>query len=246
MCDKIKVIEYDIVGSTNTEAKEYARTASDKAPILFIAHEQSAGRGRLGRSFVSCKGKGIYMSLLYFTDAELSDAVSVTTAAAVYTATAIETCIKKPMKIKWVNDVYNERGKVAGILTETTVTACGNAVIVGIGINTGAEDFPMELSNIASSIGELDLGEEKMIIDMITENILRHANDPYNREYMTEYRKRSMLDGAYVDLIRAGERIGSGKVLGISDDGGLLFLADGDDEIEIIRSGEVSVRNIKR
>ena len=97
MLGRIKAIEYECVGSTNTEAKEYAARAESFEPVLFVAREQSAGRGRLGRSFLSRRGRGIYMSLLYFTEDDLSDAVSVTTRAAVVVARAIEEVVKSPM-----------------------------------------------------------------------------------------------------------------------------------------------------
>ena len=82
MANDFKIIEYDTVGSTNAEAKVYAARAEGFSPVLFVAREQSAGRGRLGRSFLSRRGQGIYMSLLYFTDDALSDAISVTIAVA--------------------------------------------------------------------------------------------------------------------------------------------------------------------
>lgn len=242
MSRKIKTIEYDCIGSTNAEAKKYAVEADSRAPVLFVAREQSAGRGRLGRSFYSSLKGGIYMSLLYFTESALSDAVSITTAAAVFTAEAIEKATGKKMKIKWVNDIYDEHGKVAGILTETVRAGKDTAVIVGIGINTGAADFPDELNKIASSIGDVGEDGRAEMIDRIANSLLAHAEDPTSREYMVGYRERFMLEGARVDLLRAGETIARGKALGVTDDGGLVFLKDGESQSEIIHTGEVSVR----
>ena len=102
MQQDFKVIEYDCIGSTNAEAKAYAANTNSRQPVLFVAREQSAGRGRLGRSFYSRLSGGIYMSLLYFTSSSLSDAVSVTTAAAVFVAEAIERATGRKMNIKWV------------------------------------------------------------------------------------------------------------------------------------------------
>jgi len=239
---KIKTIEYDCIGSTNAEAKAYASNTNSRQPVLFVAREQSAGRGRLGRSFYSRLSGGIYMSLLYFTQSTLSDAVSVTTAAAVFTAEAIERATGRKMKIKWVNDIYNDNGKVAGILTETVKVGNSTAVVVGIGINTGKDDFPQELLGIASSIGEIDEEGRRNIVRAISGALLGHAEDPLDRGYMTGYRERFMLEGMEVDLLRAGEIIARGKVKGVTDDGGLIFLASGESEPEIIHSGEVSIR----
>ena len=182
------------------------------------------------------------MSLLYFTSSSLSDAVSVTTAAAVFVAEATERATGRKMNIKWVNDVYNDHGKVAGILTETVKVGDETAVIVGIGINTGKDDFPEELCGIASSIGEVDEESRREIILAISNALLDHAKDPLDREYMTGYRERFMLEGKEVDLLRAGEIVARGKVQGVTDDGGLIFLPFGESEPEIIHTGEISVR----
>ena len=233
---------YDRTDSTNLRAKEYAvGCCEDHTPVLFIAREQSAGRGRLGRQFLSRADSGIYMSLLYFTDTSLSDSVSVTTAAAVLVAEALENVICKRMMIKWVNDVYSQEGKVCGILTESIKVGEKNAIIVGIGINTGNVDFPEELKGIAATVGDVN-GRENEIIAHIVGELLRLADDPVSREYMTGYRKRFMLRDQYVTLYSCGEAIGEGKVLDVTDDGGLVFLPDGKTEPEIIRSGEVTVR----
>lgn len=242
MSDGLKVIEYESVGSTNAEAKEYALRVADREPVLFIAREQSAGRGRLGRSFLSRRGQGIYMTLLYFTDESLSDAISVTSAAAVVVARAIEDATGSQMKIKWVNDIYNSQGKVAGILTESVSLGATSAIIVGIGINVGDIDFPEELRGIASSIGEISEEQRREIVFKIAEGLLSHADNCTDKSFMDEYRKRSMLDGEEVELFRAGESVGIGRVEGISDDGGLIILLDGESETTVIRTGEVSVR----
>ena len=242
MQNELKIIEYKCIGSTNAEAKRYAIETESRTPVLFVAREQSAGRGRLGRSFYSSLSGGIYMSLLYFTDSALSDAVSVTTAAAAFTATAIEKVTGKEMKIKWVNDIYNERGKVAGILTETVSVGDSTAVVVGIGINTGEDSFPTELVGIASSIGVISEEQRGKVMELITDALLTHANFPQSREYMADYRARFMLSGKEVNLLRADEVITHGVVLGVTDDGGLIFRRDGSTDREIIHTGEVSVR----
>ena len=244
MClvNDLKIIEYDTVGSTNAEAKKYAARTEDHTPVLFVAREQSAGRGRLGRSFLSRRGQGIYMTLLYFTDDALSDAISVTSAAAVIVANAIENAVGAPMMIKWVNDIYDARGKVAGILAESVSLGGVNAMIVGVGINTGSGDFPEELKGIASSIGEIGEGKRKDIILSIANGLLEHSKNCTDRSFMSEYRRKSMLDGETVELFSAGESLGIGVVQGVSDDGGLVVRLDGEDGCRVLRTGEVSVR----
>ena len=236
-----RVLAYDTTDSTSSEAKRYIQNAYDLFPTLFIAKNQTAGRGRTGRDFYCREGGGIYMSLLYFSSSPISDIVSITTAASVAVALSIEECIGEKMKIKWVNDIYNNQGKVCGILVETQKIDSHYAVIVGIGINTGKDEFPSELSGIASSIGELDGKEENLILDIV-QRLLSHAQNPTDRSYMNEYRSRFMLDGAYVNLLRDGQIIENGQVLGVDDEGGLILLPDGATLPKIIKSGEISLR----
>ena len=236
-----KIFCFDSIDSTNTEAKRYISRVSDFTPALFIANSQTAGRGRIGRSFFCRKGCGIYMSLLYFSSAPICDIVSITTSAAVAVAVSIEKLVGREMKIKWVNDVYSSDGKVCGILVETQKLDEVTAVIVGIGINTGNCDFPPELKNIASSIGDIS-GKEASLVDDIVKKLLIQAQAPLDRSYMTEYRKRFAWLGADVDLLSNGETVASGKVLGIDDDGGLIFLPHGEAQAKTVTSGEISLK----
>lgn len=245
---ELEVEIFDEIDSTNAEAKRRAlmHGATEKmSPMLLIARSQTAGRGRMGRSFHSPEGGGIFMSLLYFTDKPLLDAVSVTTAAAAIVAEEIERVTSAQMKIKWVNDVYNDRGKVSGILVETVpVSEKIRAMIVGIGINTGEDDFPTELSGIASSIGDIR-GRENALVAAIAEGLLAHADSPTDKGYMEEYRKRFMLLGERVSLLSCGEKLDEGVVVGVDDDGGLIYIPDGKNEKVTVRTGEVSVRKAK-
>ncbi|MBE6684264.1 MAG: biotin--[acetyl-CoA-carboxylase] ligase [Ruminococcaceae bacterium] len=244
--EKLNIKIFDVIDSTNSEAKRMALSHDSQdgfAPTLLIAKEQTSGRGRMGRRFVSHLG-GIYMTLVYVTEKPLIDAVSITTAAAAMVAEAIESVSEAPMKIKWVNDIYNDYGKVAGILAETVSMEDRLAVIVGIGINTGIPEFPEEIQDIASSIGELD-GKEGLLIAKITDGLLRYAETHKDRSYMNAYRERFMLAGKNVDLIKGGERTGGGSVVGVDDNGGLLLLPDGQAEVMTVQSGEVSVRESK-
>jgi len=184
------------------------------------------------------------MSYLYFTDRPLKDTVSVTTGSAVAVAEAIERFVDKKMRIKWVNDIYDERGKVCGILAEAVSVAPYTAVIIGVGINIGDGEFPEELRGIASSIGSV-AGRESELIAAIADGLAEIAED-IEHKYMEGYRKRFMLEGLEVDLLRADEIVARGRVLGVDDEGGLIFLPDGESETVIIRSGEVSVRGFKK
>ncbi|MBE6583810.1 MAG: biotin--[acetyl-CoA-carboxylase] ligase [Ruminococcaceae bacterium] len=241
----VRFVTYESIGSTNAEAKAYATYAADTSPVLFLAKEQSAGRGRLGRNFVSRGDCGIYMTLLYFTSEELCSAVTVTTATAVAAASAIKKASGKKVGIKWANDIYSDEGKVAGILVETVPTKCGYAIAVGIGINIGDTGFPPEIADIAASLGEIDAKSAAELITIFCEQVLSHAKDHKSREYMSEYRRMFMLKDKTVDLYVSGEKVMRGVVTGVDDEGALLVLPHGEREVKSFYSGEITVRIVQ-
>ena len=162
----LKLLVYPSISSTNTVLKSLAEEGAEEG-LCLIAGEQTAGRGRRGRSFFSPPNSGIYMSVLLRPALQAVDATSITACAAVAVAEAIESLAPVNAEIKWVNDIYVEGKKVCGILTEASLD-CENGqvnyLIVGIGINTRVpdSDFPEELKSIAgSAFGEKPIRELK-------------------------------------------------------------------------------------
>lgn len=230
---------YRVTDSTNTVAKRKIFQHAS-LPFVVLAGKQTAGRGRMGRSFYS-RGSGIYMSFA-FKATSLCSAVSVTTAAAVAVTKALCECCESDFQIKWVNDVYQNGKKVCGILTEA-VSGVGNEsfVVVGIGINIGKTRFPKELQDIAGWVNLTSTREE--LVAKITNLLNEFAKDTQDRSYMDFYREHFMLLGAHVTAISDGESI-RGRVVGVDDDGGLLLLREGDTAPTRIFSGEVTLRQI--
>lgn len=105
------------VDSTNTWVRQRAQEGAAEGTVV-VAEGQTAGRGRRGRAFFSPEGSGIYLSLLLRPSIDPSQAHLLTCAAAVAVARAIERTSGQSASIKWVNDVYCNERKVAGILTE--------------------------------------------------------------------------------------------------------------------------------
>lgn len=232
----VKIYYHKSLGSTNTEAKDIAQI--NGAPFAVIAKKQTAGRGRMGRSFYS-KGHGLYMSFVYRTK-NLCEAVSVTTATAAIVTSALESCCEGEFKIKWVNDIYQNGKKVCGILAESHSLDVGEtAVVIGIGINVGRCRFPRELRNIAGSVNLKSSPEA--LVSAILLGLLSVIDNPEDKSYMQLYRDRSMLMGMTVTATSADGEI-VGKVEGFDDDGGLLLRVDG--EIVRIFSGEVTLRPV--
>ena len=137
---------YDTLDSTNIRAKQLALENAPHGTVV-IARQQTAGRGRLGRSFFSPRD-GIYISIIVRPDFDLTKSVHVTSAASVAVAESIESICGMDAKIKWVNDIYADNKKVCGILTEGITdfeTGQIESLVIGIGVNTTIKDFPEDL-----------------------------------------------------------------------------------------------------
>ncbi len=238
---KLSLKVLDTVDSTNNEAK---RMISDgfASDALIISNEQTGGRGRLGRNFYSPKNTGIYMSFIIHTDLKLSDAVSVTTAAAVAVVRAIEKLtLIKPM-IKWVNDVFINNKKACGILTEAVTdfeTGSAQSVIIGIGINISTEDFPEEISESATSLNLQGISRNT-IIAAVSDELTEICSDLNDKSYIDDYRKHSLIIGKEIDFYRNNVKMHA-SAEDIDNNGGLIVkLPNG--ETETLNSGEVTVR----
>ena len=237
----IRVHFFRRIDSTNEHAKRMI-FHGDRLPALIIAKKQFGGRGRMGRSFFS-RGGGIYMSLVYKTDNSLSNTVSITTAAAVAVAQALDVACEKQFSIKWVNDIYLDQKKVCGILAESVSGIDHQSyVIVGIGINVGKCKFPKEIRDIAGWV-DVKTSREELIADIIS-RLMSYIQNPTDRSYMSYYRERSMLCGLRVSTLSDGSEL-IGRVVDIDDDGGLILELDDGDKIRIF-SGEVSVRQAQK
>lgn len=247
--------------STNSILKAEAEKGAKSGSVL-IAEHQTAGKGRLDRSFYSPDGTGIYMSILLRPSENnavlsASDALMLTTASAVATARAIEKCCALNVGIKWVNDIYKDGKKVCGILTEGALkpnSAELDYAIIGIGINVFPPDngFPAEISETASSL--YTENEKKSAPKNIREHIISELLCEFSRLYtnhicrefdlensfINEYIGRSVLDGKNIDIIK-GERVLTGKALRVAEDCSLIVEYD-DKTTEALTYGEVRIR----
>lgn len=225
----MKEIYLDTVDSTNSEAKRRA-LSGESLPMLVVSEYQTAGRGRLGRSFYSPEGTGLYMSLAYLAGDKLENAVKVTSAAAVAVCRAIEKLADVKCMIKWVNDIYVENRKVCGILAEATRIEGKDLIVVGVGVNCTTRDFPEDIAHRAGSIGNVS---KKDLARAICENILSLVE---NGGWIEEYRERSLALGREVSYGSQGnEKTSVAVAVG---DSGELILADG----SVLSTGEISLK----
>ncbi len=139
------------VASTNDVAARAAQSTANDG-LVVLAEEQTAGRGRRGRSWVAPPSSALLMSVLIFPPPTLDDPAWLTAWGAVAAAEVVEAWTGRPALIKWPNDVRVGGQKIAGVLVER-----GAGAVVGIGLNASADDddFPPELRDAATSLARL-------------------------------------------------------------------------------------------
>ncbi len=239
---QISVYSFGQVDSTNSLAKRMITSSEAVAPALLVADTQTGGRGRMGRSFFSPSGTGIYMSLaLDVTDYDISSVTRMTSAAAVAVCCAIEKTVGAEPLIKWVNDLYLDGKKVCGILAESFFAGDRRFVVIGIGINLSTEDFPEDIKNIAGSLGKETSFRRELTVAAATElfDLLARVKGG-DTSYMEEYRRRSCVLGKSVDLTADGVTL-TGVAVAVENDGALrVLLSDGSERL--LSSGEISLR----
>jgi BirA family transcriptional regulator, biotin operon repressor / biotin---[acetyl-CoA-carboxylase] ligase len=246
----LEIRVFDSLESTNKTAKEVALTDPNH-DIVILANEQTAGRGRLGRSFFSPENAGLYMSILFRPTFDLSHSILITTAASVAVMRAIEKLSPVELSIKWVNDIYYNEKKICGILTEAISdfeTRRIGYVVLGIGVNCFEVTYPDDLSGIAGSLGG---GFSR---NQLAAEIINQWNDLLpgieSRTFLDEYRNRSNVLGKEVLIYPTGNREAEGilaQALSIDEDGGLVVRYLEGSRIgltETLSGGEVSIRKV--
>ena len=241
---KIEIHVLEKATSTNTLVKELASEKNEG--FVMVAGEQTAGRGRMGRSFFSPGDSGVYMSLLLKPAIKPEDAVQITTAAAVSVFKALENLGVEESKIKWVNDIYIGNRKVCGILTESSFNSDNNILdfaVLGVGINIYMSEngFPEEIKDFAGAV--FPRKEEGLRNKFIAE-FINSFFDFYialsSKKHMKEYKEKSCVIGKEINIIQ-GESIRVGKAIDIDENCNLIAeLPDGTKEK--LYSGEISVR----
>ncbi len=242
LCEKLSIKVVSVIGSTNTELKSMAEKGMEEGTVL-VALEQTDGRGRLGRSFYSPKDTGLYMSVLLRPKFSAEDSLFITACAAVSAAEAIDRAANIDSKIKWVNDIYLNDKKVCGILTEASIdfeSGGLNYAVLGIGINLTTDDFPTELTGIAGSIsaGKSDL--RAVVAAELLNSFFGYYKNLRECEFLSEYRRRSMLTGVDISFIRGNDTF-SGRVIEIDDKIRLVTELENGERIAF-SSGEVQLK----
>ncbi len=241
---------YDSIDSTNNRAKELA--ASGAANGTFVAADmQTLGRGRLGRSFVSPAGKGLYMSVVIRPELSIEESSMITAAAACACASAVEKLSGHRTDIKWVNDLYMNGKKICGILTEASLGLEMRSLdyaVIGIGINvrSAGDDFDEQLRSIASSV-EDETGKiinRNELCAEILSSLDLYLGKIHDRSFLDEYRSREVLTGHDITANVGNEAI-SAKAAGIDDNANLVVIMPDGTERHL-SSGEANLVRCKQ
>lgn len=234
-------VEYlQSVDSTNNYCKRVLAEGRDGA-FLVSAHQQTAGRGRQGKSFYSPADTGVYFSLVLHPKTNLQNAVTATTAAAVAVCKAIENLTDKKPKIKWVNDVYLDGKKICGILTEAITNfeeGIVDSIIIGIGVNISTTDFPQEVEGAGCLVADVNPSE---LIARIADELISIAGSDY-QSFIDYYRSHSLVIGEKIKFIKNGV-VTLATATAIDETGGLVVRLEDDSETTL-RSGDISIRRI--
>ena len=234
---------HDQLDSTNNRAKALAASGAPHG-YLVIAESQSGGKGRMGRSFFSPEHSGVYITYVLRPKMLAERAVMITSMAAVAVARAIETVADVDVKIKWVNDLYINERKVCGILCEAGMDFESGQLeyaVLGIGVNVARMDFPPELQDIATSIGNAcgaDVSRSRLISEI--SNQLEALYDQLDScAFMAESRARSNVIGRDVVVVRGDERY-EAHAVDIDDAGRLVIETPAG--VRRMGSGEISLK----
>lgn len=239
---------YDTVESTNSLAKQLAKDGAPHGTVL-IADRQTAGRGRMGRQFLSPAGQGVYLSVILRPNCKAEQLMHLTCAVAVAMCDAVEKVAHVRPQVKWINDLILAQRKVGGILTELSLD--GDKVdfaVVGIGINClqGQEDFPEELQSIA---GSLSMAVNQPVDREALAAAMVEALHAISSTLLTG--KDAIMDRYRTDCLTIDREVAvhasSGVYTAVAEDvdaqGGLIVrLADGTQRC--VSSGEVHVRGL--
>ncbi len=240
---KWQVQVFEEVTSTNTLLKELGRRGAPHGAVL-IADRQTGGRGRLGRTFLSPGGVGMYFSALIRPDCAPGEIMHLTCAVAVAMCDAVEAAYGFRPQIKWTNDLVVGNRKLGGILTELAFDGPRVAfAVIGVGINCNQLAFDESIQDMACS-ARMILGHEadrnRLAAEMVKALEAMDLRSP--APMLRRYRADCMTLGKPVSIHR-GDQICHATALDIDSQGGLIVRYDSG-EIAAVASGEVSVRGL--
>lgn len=234
--------KYEILDSTNSEALDRARNGAPEG-LCIIARQQTAGRGRYGRTWISEKDAGLYFSIILRPKLDTRFLSLITLTAGVAVHDMLREYGLKP-DIKWVNDILIDEKKVSGILAETAESPEGLAVVVGVGVNLTSENFPTEIARTATSIKKLT--GVRVTPDEAAGSLIKYLTYFYGMlsgtygpgAIVDEWRKRSTYFSGKAVRVSSGNETIMGTTDGLEPNGALRIRRS-DGSVSIIQTGDV-------
>lgn len=236
-----RVLHFPSVGSTNVLALEAAQAGVRVG--VWVADEQTAGRGRGGHGWHSAAGDGLYVSTLVSPELPMSEALKISLATGMAAKAAIQEVAGVEADIRWPNDVLLNRKKCGGILVETAVAAAQpeheamlRYAVIGVGINVNHEAFPAELTALATSLrieSGRTVARESLLVALLrhlqeeVELLVRDARDGGNGLLDRFAKASSWVRGKRVRVEENGGY--TGVTTGLDARG--FLLVDGDDGV---------------
>lgn len=231
-------IEYhERIGSTQDRARALAAA---HAPLIVVADEQTAGKGRHGSAWIAPAGSSLLASWAMRWPVAPSGAIALLAGVAV--ARALEALGARGASLKWPNDVQLRERKVAGVLADATSgDPEGSSLVLGIGVNVRQRELPGELADRATSLALEGLELDRLaLLARVTAEIERVArSDAERAQALDEWRRRAPMLGREVSVVRVdGPRI-TGVARSLGDDGALVLETAGGPQR--ILAGEVTI-----
>lgn len=216
--------------------------------FTLVSEEQTGGRGRLGRAFVSPAETGVYFSILLHPDLPIEKVVFLTISAAIAVSEAIAETAHFSPEIKWVNDIFMQNKKLCGILTEANIegeTGAVTSVIVGIGINLRANpNLPNEVIEVAGALSDFGTVPRRAAL---VASVLSHFEALYatlengnTDELLKKYRSRLCCLNQKITVISPSKKYNA-TCIDINENANLIVL-DEEGEKHVLSSGEISIR----
>lgn len=239
-----RIVDLKTVDSTNRYAKALAKEGAAHGTLV-LADEQTAGRGRRGRGWISPAGENIYMSLILRPDVPPAQVAKLSLLTALATANAIERASGLDARIKWPNDIVIVGRKVCGMLLEMDATPEKvESVVAGVGINVHQTRFDSEIARSASSLDVLAgrrISRAAVVRGFLQE--FERAAALSDEAMMRAYCARSATIGQRVQVIGLNGTY-TGVAEGVTDSGSLRVRADEDGQVREVLAADVSVRGI--
>ena len=234
----------DQTGSTNDDLKGLARQGAPHG-CTCLCEMQTAGRGRMDRTWSSPEGQGVWLSVLLRPKMQPEHAPLITFCCALAMAKAVRKCTSLDAQIKWPNDLVLHGKKLCGILLEMVFDGQGYAVVAGTGLNVREGAYPPELAERATSIAEwADVPDRGAVIAAYLDALEEAVSALEERGFAgiaAEFRRACITLGSQVHVLGTDEQF-TGVAEDIDDTGALLVRVDG--ELRRVLAGDVSVRGV--